>query len=136
MKNVLFALVLVFGTANAFAASSVYECMINRSYSVQLVLNHDDNSVTVNSKLWNADAEEVFISSRSNVVNYGNALIVLLDAGRSGYALFRLNPAEVTIPETDYKIQGMVDINLFFEAAKTINTNGMKKVACRFTQIQ
>ena len=135
MKNVMFALVLVLGTANVFAASSVYECMLNRSYSVQLVLNHDDNSVTVNSKLWNTDAEEVFTSSRSSIVNYGNALIVLLDAGRSGYALFRLNQADVTIPESDYKIQGLVDINLFFEAAKSINTNGMKTVPCRFTEI-
>ncbi len=135
MKNVMFALVLVLGTANVFAASSVYECMLNRSYSVQLVLNHDDNSVTVNSKLWNTDAEEVFTSSRSSIVNYGNALIVLLDAGRSGYALFRLNQADVTIPESNYKIQGLVDINLFFEAAKSINTNGVKTVPCRVTEI-
>ena len=135
MKNVMFALVLVLGTANVFAASTVYECMLNRSYSVQLVLNHDDNSVTVNSKLWNTDAEEVFTSSRSSIVNYGNALIVLLDAGRSGYALFRLNQADVTIPESNYKIQGLVDINLFFEAAKSINTNGVKTVPCRVTEI-
>ena len=136
MKKILFALVLVLGTINAFAASTVYECMINRSYSVQLVLNNDDNSVTVNSKLWNKDAEEVFSSSRSHIVHYGNVVVALLDAGRSGYALFRLNPADVTIPETDYKIQGMVDINLFFPAAKTINTSGLKQVPCRFTQIQ
>ena len=135
MKNVLFTLVLVLGTANVFAASSVYECMINRSYSVQLVLNHDDNNVTVNSKMWNTEAREVFTSSRSSIVNYGNALIVLLDAGRSGYALFRLNQADVTIPESNYKIQGLVDINLFFEAAKSINTNGVKTVPCRVTEI-
>ena len=135
MKNVMFALVLVLGTANVFAASTVYECMINRSYSVQLVLNHDDNNVTVNSKMWNTEAREVFTSSRSSIVNYGNALIVLLDAGRSGYALFRLNQADVTIPESNYKIQGLVDINLFFEAAKSINTNGVKTVPCRVTEI-
>jgi hypothetical protein len=131
MKNVLFALILVLGTANAFAASSVYECLINRSYSVQLMLNHDDNSVTVNSKLWNAEAEEVFTSENSHIVNHGKVLVAVVDAGRSGYALFRLEPAEIYIPETNFRIQGNVDINFFSPAAKGINTNGMKNVACR-----
>lgn len=120
--------------SSAFAVEKeIASCQINRSVSLGIVTNTDDESGATELKLIGshfASDETVEVATAQpgayGLVRYGKNLVLLINQGRSGYAMIDIKDGKDGKPAT-----GKMDINLFNPAAEGFNTNGiMKSVIC------